>query len=93
MSANLPLLQDRFNEVAAASSLASLSKRLHDLATEPSTKRFVRTRPLAAEAWAEVRELAAGRAAAASKPLPVKRASKPRAVTPSNDAPATTAAA
>lgn len=77
MATNTALLSDRFNEIASVAALKQLSSRLSDLAMEPSTKRFVRNRANAAACWAEVRELATVRAAAAAKPAPAaKRAVK-----------------
>lgn len=79
MATNTKLMAERFNEVAACQELQARTSRLIELAHEPSTKRFSKDRPVAAAEWTEVRELAASRAVAASKPVtPVKRASKPR---------------
>jgi hypothetical protein len=73
MSQNTATLGERFNEIAATAALTQLSKRLYELATEPSTKRWTRNRAAAAESWIELRELAATRAAAAAKSTETKR--------------------
>lgn len=95
MSQNLNLLSERFNEIAATAALAQLTKRLNELATEPSTKRWARNRASASEAWSELRELAAARCAAAARGATTKRATTPkRAVAANpNDTPTATAAA
>lgn len=86
MPQNSKLMIDRFAEISAVAALEQLHRRLEDLAREPSTKRYQRDRENAAEAWAEVRELGAQRAAAAAKPIaPPKRNAKPRIETTEND--------
>lgn len=93
MNANLT---ERFNEIAAVSNVQQLFKRLSELATEPSTKKWVRNRDSAAQAWTELRELATLRAAAAGKaPIAAKRpvGRPPKATVPANDSPVATTAA
>lgn len=80
MSTNSNTLQERMSEARAVAEATMVCRILGDTTLEPSTKRFVRSRPARIERWTQLAELAqreaAGLAALAKQAPRVKRPAK-----------------